>query len=81
MTKPYELFSMRITPERKELFRLAGEICKGSGKKIPPKAKIVEKALLSLIKLKEVEKNRQRSVLEDVLDDHRPREKKPGVKR
>ena len=76
MTKPYELFSMQVTPSRKELFRRAGQVCKDKKGKAPPKSKVVDKGLLALIKLKE-EQGRRRTVLEDVLDDHRPREKKP----
>jgi len=74
MTKPYELFSMQVTPSRKELFRRAGEVCKDSKGKVPPKSKVVEKGLLALIRLKE-EDTRRRTVLEDVLEV-RPREKK-----
>ena len=74
MTKPYELFSMQVTPSRKELFRRAGEVCKDPKGKVPPKSKVVEKGLLALIRLKE-EDTRRRTVLEDVLEV-RPREKK-----
>ena len=76
MTKPYELFSMQVTPSRKELFRRAGQVCKDKKGKVPPKSKVVEKGLLALIRLKE-EDTRKRTVLEDVLEDYKPRETKP----
>ena len=67
MTKPYELFSMRIDPPRREMFRRAGVVFKDKRGKVPPKAKIVEKGLRALQGLADYEASLPRTILENIL--------------